>query len=361
MNLFIVSIFLLWCLFLGFIELKKIKLPKTIWWLNVILFAFICCTRDTNVPDTSEYIKFYNNISLYFSSWITNNDTEIGYSILMGIIKSLNLNYQSFFFIIVIINFFVLNKTINECKEYFKIDHNIHYIFFILYLSFYGIYYNAMVLRAGIAISFCLYSIFLLLNKKYIVGMIMVLLSNIFHNSAIVAFLIILFAFILPGFKRKFYRKYILFILIIYLIGINNIIFYNIIDVLQDFVVSNNMGRIYQSYIFKDNNFGIAFKVLYYFLIGLYITFINENIFLKMKKLINVYCIGLTLSILFSSITAFSRLTDFFFIFYIFILINAYFKANKENYKINIFDFILFVFITMINYSIVNTIEDVFY
>ena len=62
---------------------------------------------------------------------------------------------------------------------------------FLLFVAYYGFLYTGIVLRAGLAISFCLLSYAMVFRKCYVLAILIYLLAFSFHNS--VLFFLVIF------------------------------------------------------------------------------------------------------------------------------------------------------------------------
>lgn len=164
MNLFV----LLFVFVFGIIGSYSSKFSeKNLFWLFVIVLAIIIGGRSISVPDTDQYLEFYQ---LTLSSSILDiplYSYEIGFQLLTKILKLIT-NGSSFFYfgIIVLINSYFLFKSFScftdqsypSKKSSGTLINQIKLQeFLLLYFSYWGLYYTGIVLRAGIAMSILIY------------------------------------------------------------------------------------------------------------------------------------------------------------------------------------------------------------
>ena len=105
MNIILTLTVFLLSILLSYIN-EKYK-NKLIYILASILFSFIVCIRTTSVPDTENYLDFYNNVS--FFNTLSLYSFEPGFQLLTQLLKYITLgNSILYFFFISIINCSIL-------------------------------------------------------------------------------------------------------------------------------------------------------------------------------------------------------------------------------------------------------------
>ena len=334
MNLFV----LLFVFVFGIIGSYSSKFSeKNLFWLFVIVLAIIIGGRSISVPDTDQYLEFYQ---LTLSSSILDiplYSYEIGFQLLTKILKLIT-NGSSFFYfgIIVLINSYFLFKSFScftdqsypSKKSSGTLINQIKLQeFLLLYFSYWGLYYTGIVLRAGIAMSILIYLSTLLCSpyislKKWSAIFLLAIISCSFHITALLGIIALIIFYIS---KKMTMRSYLLLFLLICIILFGKVSFW-IVDMLD-----RNMPMIFsliedtdfaklQAYSNIDASIKISFRFLFCLLIGLFFI-ICKRMQLYYYKYLNVYIVGLFLGALFSAIEAFSRIMDFFVI-YSFILIS---------------------------------------
>ncbi|WP_081503686.1 EpsG family protein [Treponema primitia] len=154
-----------------FIELaNKIKGRYIVIILFILPFIILIALRSSMVPDTLIYIRYYlvSNTNLFDTS--SNLRFEIGYQIINKIIKIfVHDNFRLFFAIITFFNLFLVmcvQKNLSIQSGYLN-DNYSSLLLLLLYIPFWGIYHNAVILREGLSISFLLLlSVYCIKNKK---------------------------------------------------------------------------------------------------------------------------------------------------------------------------------------------------
>lgn len=351
MNLILMIILLVIAVLFSSIEILIKKEMYLVYWILVIFFAFICATRSLITQDTIPYILGYNDVSInYFYTSI--NETplrfDLGYTILMQVFKILfGGNYKIFFFFIVIINYLIILLAYKKICEIIGYKKTYIITLFTLYTSYFGIYYNGIVLRAGIAISFIIYSTSFFLEKKYIRGAFLGGIALFMHDSSILASIIILILFFRKSFTKKTYYIFLTLLLIITVTESNAYILKRILPLLEIWVNKYEFLHVFKAYIVNSSmTFGISFKLIYFILIGYVYIFLNlfRNIYIN--KFINIYFFGLLIAVIFNGLDVFSRISDFYIIYncIIFLLFFSEEVKSKKSIYINIFGIWFIVF-----------------
>lgn len=199
MNFALIFILLIICLFFG----VNNKVQKFAYFIFAAIFSLIFAFRPSSSPDTAEYIHIFQSINAYDNWFDTIERFEVGYCVLNRIVKFLTDSYECLFFVVSLFNYFVyyivLNKVIKEQRNN---DKKTVFVAFVpilaFYTSYYGLLYNAIALRAGLAISLLYLSFFLLYEKRFLGGIVTFILAPFFHQTAVLA---------LPLVPLFYYRK----------------------------------------------------------------------------------------------------------------------------------------------------------
>ena len=291
----------------------------------VIMFSILCGTRDIKVYDTIPYINYFNKIhNVPFN--IVDREYRIGFEYLTKlIIVFVGDNYRAYFTIIAMINCFIVLYSVYDLKDIFPYS-------FIIYIFFIGFYYDYIVIRQSLAISFVIlaYSKYLRKKNSWIIYL---LISLLFHESS----LIVIAIMVLSRLFKKKKGMYMLWAiaLLLYLTKSADIIIEPVFS-----SIYNILPGIFRKYIlyFKDVDYN--HKISLYYLLYFAISFVllkltNEKN--TPKTIINLEVlniIGLVLLGLFSSITAIIRMCDYLIgTTYIF-LIPFFIKQFKDDYKL---------------------------
>lgn len=338
-------------LLLGFCSQIKGGISNILSTGGILFFILLISTRGLSVPDTDAYIEIFNNINSSFT--VFSIYTEIGFQYLAKLSKLIfGADYIAFFALICVINSVLLYCALLNYTRFLKSENNTfrwhnYVLLFVLYFAFFGLYYNAIVLRAGIAILLIINaSIYaakpIKCKADYIKILLFLLFAIAFHTSAIIGVAICLISHYAGG-DNKFsqVKNYILIggAAIAYLSGAGRYFAKNIagsiltkISSIDTEVVST--GR-FQSYI--DDNMagtsGFSFKFLFFMLSALLFNKYRRNDLFYDKSLL-LLIIGLWIYALLGSVTIIERISDFF-MSYSFILYYIYFNysKNRESYS----------------------------
>jgi energy-converting hydrogenase Eha subunit A len=344
MNLIILFFFCFFCISLSLIEFIGKKSIVSFLFIG-IFFAFCAAFRGSYVPDTIAYINSYKSLN---SSLFDFNSLafEPGFVFFSKLQKCIfGGSYQLYFFIITLLNLFViykvietLNKEINFTMDY-KMNMRLYVTPLVLYISFYGFYFNFIILRAGIACSFLLYS-WIVFNQNKVKSIISFFLALLFHTSIVFSILAFPFLFKKNSIKQSYQYLWIFIIGVIYFTGIGHYTTFIFIDL---------FGKIVGRYAFYIKNISIAneafstrFIINYFIAFGL-IWLNRKELFFN--RLLNIFLTGLTLLSLLSGLLLVERITDFYLsVSFLLIYIGIFnFKTWKD--KIIIFSIIMLVYV----------------
>ena len=285
--------------------------------------------RPITLPDNEAYVEWYKNSNYIVTSFTKglSLNQEIGFFYLLKFLRGIfGNNYQFFFITLAIINSVLMYfgsksiiKNTYHNNSIYSIEGKIsgRFIFlplFILYLSYYGYMYNLVVLRAGIALSLLYFSVSLLLNNKRFYGILFFFISLLFHQTAILGLFVILVSFISTNISKKKYLTILFILLILYIFQISK--FMSTIDFNSLLGFSNKKNEnIFGSYLANESAYGgYSFRTAVFLINTGVIILINSKNFV-VRKLLNIVLFGVTLLVIFGSIQAFERATDFFIIF----------------------------------------------
>ena len=347
MNIILTIIVFFFCILLSYANIKYKN--KYIYILASLLLSLIVGIRTTNVPDTENYLDFFDNIS--FSNLLSSYTFEPGFQLFTLFLKYVTLgNPIIYFFAVSIINCSILYYSLKNIDED---DNKNPTLLLVLYYAFFGLFYNAIVIRAGIAISIVIYAISLdyasqvkEVHRKTIKIISLFALAISFHYTALLG----IFVYFIYKKAIRFTRlSYLIIWLIIFLIAISNSSIYIVNSLVKliisifDLVQGTDLNK-YSYYLTElyDLNDKLPFRVLFQLLIALLMIFWNGQICSFHFRSFNVYLVGLFLSSIFFSIEQLSRITDYFLIFSSFCL---YFILKANMKKIG--TAILYIFIVL--------------
>lgn len=308
---------------------------KFMLFLSVVSFISIVSLRPVAIPDTLPYLNFYEAVELA-DLWSNRFYFEKGFVFLTCILKLFSSNSVYYFASLVCVNLALLIMSFNNLNKEFSLKTPL-VLGLIAYIPYYGLFYNAIVLRAGIALSLGLLA--LTLKNKWS-SLFFILLAFTFHKSSII---LLLSYFIFNYFRKLSQKKYYFIafsILFLYLSGIHYFLINNIvpdiISISQKLSVTSFANFKYYLSYFNDLKYSISYKLLYYILSLLIFIYILPYVKSKIYfRYLNVFIVGLIISILFSTFEQITRLTDFLLISHVCLLF--YISGDLKRPKVSLF------------------------
>jgi hypothetical protein len=336
-----------------------------------IPFIILIATRSNLVPDTLSYINIYK--SLFVNEFTEKEGLyEIGWLMLSRCIKLFaGDNHVVFFGAIATINIIItaftarrLASQSNEivCKRSFFIA-----LFTVLYMAFFGLYYNAITLRAGLALSllalatsYCVQ----IKNKKidYLKIAFLVFVSGNMHVSATVFGIIVI---CLSLFTKQYSLKmYYILWGVVGMIYLGNLFGSWITEIFSKEQISSILSMdIFQDDFTKKMNYysqdalvhrfafdtsrTISFKFIFYWLSCLlFFHKIKKSPSLMVAKYLNIYLFGLILFAISHNILLIERVTDYFLLYSVCLF--SFYLSNKKVYgRVANYYLILFAIISV--------------
>lgn len=310
---------------------RSIKVDRV---ASALLFlAFVCMMafRPDTVGDTIPYMDVFASMDSYkftlgFGRTILGTDgtmyMEIGFANLCKLTSLVSSSYQFFFFVVAFLNVGVGVLSVmlisSSMHEGPKVEYRILPAL-LLFISYYGFWYSGILLRAGLAISFCMLSYALIFRKRYVLALLAYVVAFSFHNSALI-FLIVIAAYLLfPTGKIRTYRIAAVSIIALYVVRFFDLFQSLAIQgarVIASHVSFLNFLNYYLSpknYTFRSN--GFLKTVLFFMLEFLFLTFcFTDNISKKQKKNLNVIMVVSILGGLLGVFPQINRIIDILFV-----------------------------------------------
>ncbi len=332
----------------------------------ILMFCLVIAFRPLTVADSVPYKDFFNfipqNVSIFSSGGFNYGSYYTGYVKLNQIVKFLfPNNFRMLFLSIILINTYIiwfatgiinkqikqegLNKISVEKFKWLKRDSILVAPFFALYLSYYGYYSDAVILRAGLAFSFIYLSFSLFVRKQFIYGILCLIMSILFHQTAILGLLVISIFFIKNEISKKVYYVYLFILLFFYVFKVDTIITSAFSDRMTNFLMGNDIigGSKFIGYLgagrIVSSEYSIRLLVLMF---NIFISVYYKLPSKTYNTLLNINIVGVSISVFLGNIMASSRVSDFFLFFsfslFYFVLINI------KNLKIRYLFFLWIVF-----------------
>ena len=363
MNFNILFIFILILIGASIFERKFSRSLSILIYLALsILLSIIFALRTLDSPDTIDYLNAFQHIDIY-TNWFKRGlyDFETGFVFISQVFKVfIGNNHEAYFFLIAISGFILLLFISSSIQRIFKAKTPHFLSTLALYTTYFGIYYQAIALRAGLAILFLSLAVFCFVEKKRLVSLILLIIAFLLHDSAIIILLIIPILFIDFKLSKRTYRVILIFVL---LVGITNILgslTTIIINFLKNNLVNVSFFNVFYSYLIKDIfATRVSIKFLFYIMIGFYVTsFGNDN---KSNRIVlNIFILGLVFYSIFGRLGVYSRAADFFNIYGILYLsiisisLNNNVSLNQHSSKV-IGHELFKVLISLISFGIIIT------
>ena len=279
---------------------------KTVFLFLVYLWILLIFTfRGTSVPDTANYIKFYNT-----HGEVTG--IEYLFFLVCWIGKSIGLSFNGFLFFFEIILFSIWFYT---SKKHFE-DINLA---FLVFFPFMGIFNFGIVIRAGMGLCLCYFALtYLMFNKSfkgYLIYFAIVTVAIFFQEGMVVFYILPLFLF------RKFSSIVLVIVLLISilipLINIQHLIAKTLEAYINIFSFKKFLS--YTQVHAKFNIHGVySLTMIKYWLMALLFIMLRPKVITRKEIyncFLNIYISGVFLIALTHFITAGNRLAYMFFFF----------------------------------------------
>ena len=194
---------------------NKIKRKDSIalYVLFLLAFSFLLAIRPDKVPDFNSYERIFTTINI-FEKYTPNilkreptTDTEYGFIGLVLLFKMIFGNlYRFFLFLVAILSLHISVIYIKKIALLIMPENNVNYIsVLILFLPYYGMYYQGIAIRGGIAIMFIIITLYYYIKKKYIRAMCAIFLGFVIQRMTILAVLVCAIYQYFPILKKKVY------------------------------------------------------------------------------------------------------------------------------------------------------------
>jgi len=321
--LFVVSYIFLFLSFFRLIKIEKIFIS-----IYIFLVCFCVAIRGRNTPDTSGYLNFYETVTPGDFSSVLYYTYEIGFQLLTHILKMLfSGNKIIYLFSIALLNsILVVDATRKIIHRAFCENINLKFpllFSIIIYFSYYGIFYNAITIRAALAMGLYLEALAIVLKKSISLVDLAILafvlfISYFFHTSSVVFFCIIIVSFFNLRLSSRTYLFVWLFCSLIFFSRINVLLVESLVTGSLT-VMSTLSGTIFSKFslyedVFSELEYKLSFKYIFQLVLGLLFLIGPIHKSRTYYKLLNIYFCGLLVGAFLAPISMIYRITDFFFI-----------------------------------------------
>ena len=338
-----VVILLVWYLICALLYpiIKNKKQIKVLDIVNYSMYILLMTYRPINLNDTQVYFERFNKIDPYkvyefrFGREAT-TDFEYMFVYFIQLVKRIGGNFRVFNFLITIILLLLLVKGVKKIAIEEKTFNTA--LFLAIVLSNFGIYYNAVVLRGALAISFTFYAFSTFSTKKgnKILGYIGEGVGFLFQRMGILGWSLPVLYKMIPVWKKKStYLKIWFGIFLVWIIEYKVMLLLKIFRKTVELVASIvPVLANYANYLAYSYQEGILFLLIEiaYIINILYLVCYKRNSKCE-DKILGISLVGgfvLSIGMRFKFIT---RITDFFLIVLIPLnyLINSRFRPIKRS------------------------------
>lgn len=314
---------------------KKIKRLSQI--LIIGIFYLIAGMSYKIHNDFFIYEAIYERINFVNLKY---TDFEKGYVILNAIFNNF-LEFYNFKSLVYLVNTFFIYKGLKKILKQEKI-YIVLALMYLLFNQFYYLYLSAF--RQSIAITIFIYSISYIKDRKLLKYSISILLAFFFHKSVLILYPI----YFIFNYKLKIKMWLNIFLyLTLNILSLIPQIQYKIIFIFYKVVSILGLGKLSESYLFKENSIEIKNMILLLCLMIFYkfLSYKKEDYFIN--KLLFCYIV---IEVLSNMIGIFYRVEIYFTVFYCIFLTELILYCNKSIiFKLLKISLILFI---GLNYNI---------
>ncbi len=313
------------------VQFRSIKVDRIT--SGILSLAFLCMMafRPDTVGDTLPYMDLFASMDSYKFTlglgrvFVGSTGTmymEIGFTNLCKLTSLVSSSYQFFFFVVAFLSVGVGVLSILLISSSMHEGSNVEYRIlpvFLLFISYYGFWYSGILLRAGLAISFCMLSYAMIVRKRYVLALVAYLMAFSFHNSALIFLVVITVYLLFPTGKIRTYRIAAIVIIILYIVRFFDL--FNAMAIQGAKIIASRVSflNILEYYLSTDNytfrSNGFLKTVLFFMLEFLFLTFcFTDNISKKQKKNLNVIMVVSILGGLLGVFPQINRIIDILFV-----------------------------------------------
>lgn len=313
-----------------------------LYFIFAVLLSLIFSSREIlTTRDTSEYVEIFAKSDISDGLFSRVERFEGGYCFLNRIVKCLSLDYNALFFFISMFSFsafyYVIKHYKQDTKSFLPLS------FLALYLPYFGLLYNSIIMRACMAIALIYISSVLMLKQKRLISISFFILSFSVHNSAILALPILLVIAFDLRFKVSTIRKIILILLVCYLVGISSFTtsYINVVLVKLSKIFPDLQFVLWSSKTIENSQFSGGVSMFRIFLLLLiYVSTLLRPRSSKADIYTTSCLIGAVIMVLFGGIEIMGRVSELFLISICFIM-TSNFSDNTNVVRIYTYNSVL--------------------
>lgn len=312
----------------------KSKDRRYIIWFLIIIFSALMAIRPLETPDTPGYAQnfyYFKSGQKYSVNFFQKYmGYEYGFIYLIRFFKLFSSSYRLFFFCtaflgtsLAVFGFKQLSDRIAESnrKRYAPL--------FAIYISSFGLLYNGISIRAGLAMGMSVMAINLILDKQWIKGAILFLAALTIQRSVILFIIIFCAIKFVPAFRRQTHIFIWLFSGCILFTGYGDKFFSYMVKILNTIIIKFQMSA-FGSYLI-DIGGGIGIRTTYFWsLYGILVLFLLYS--KRYSKYLNVIMFGVFIIVFMHGVESIARAYDMFYLFLVPLLNVMYNECSKSVY-----------------------------
>ncbi len=301
---------------------------KIVAYFLIGIYCVFIMSRPLSVPDTLAYADFFNEVQTGNMISLDYFYFEPGFQMYTHLVKFLLRGKVAFYFATIVLTnigllLWSVRRFTGERLDAFQVI-----LLVTLYFAFFGYYYNAIVLRAGLAMSLLIASASVLYKKKLtgkeiLLGIFFCVLAWTFHISSVIGIVALL---IIRYSRRMTQSSYLLSWLVVFTLFFAGFSAW-LLTTISDFLFSNVYlleGTSFEKMLYyADELAGIKYilpyRVMFQIFAGLLFIFPPVRMPSLYYKWLNVYFFGLFVTTLFCAVEQLARITDFFLIYSVFL------------------------------------------
>lgn len=310
-------------------------LKNIINFILLFLYSLLIAFRPQTVADTKGYNQVFWMIdpshNYGFRPFEEIFGVEYGFLYFMKWIKWLWDDVHFFYFVLTFTTaalFLYGSKKILKGQGIERISEP---IILSIYMSYYGTYYSAIAIRQGIALSLGVLALAFLIEKKYLKMTGALVAAFLFHRLAVLnGGVILVFLVLKKEIPYKFYAFLFTLPFLYFLFNTDNwiqrTVLYYVPAILRMLRISNYIGWLED---YTTLEIGLSYTSLYICGVGGLLVLLSLT---KpgLKRLLNIYLIGIAVNIVFLIMSGASRVYDFFTIYSVLIAGGAYTKWSRK-------------------------------
>lgn len=294
--------------------------------INIIcysLYFLVIVFRPIYLSDTAVYNERFHLISdkvLYHFSLGREPITDFEYFFvyLVQFSKKILDNFYFFNFIVtllMLLSFVFATKLLTRVilKDSSVMNHP---LFLLLFFPYFGLYYNAVVLRGGLALGLTYLAFVIIIQRKYVLGAGSDMLAFLFHRMGIIGWSIPVLYHLSPAIRSK--KKYFIccmLITLMWMIEYNTMFMLNFFRILIKYI-SNLLPALsdYSNYLMDDYQKGVLFVITQsvFLLNSFYLIKSSFIVRKETSKLYETYLFGLIIMVIGMRFKFISRIVDYF-------------------------------------------------